>query len=66
MTEELNFNQKCTKCGERPSNHRIHRHWITPPDQYLCCKCYVEGGSIPADWHPLCMKTAKKMKDKTK
>jgi hypothetical protein len=50
-------NQKCTKCGERLAKHEIHRWWKTPPDEYLCCKCYVEGGGAPADWHPLCMKT---------
>lgn len=52
--------QKCTKCNERGANHSVHKWWETPKDQYLCCKCYVEQGNTPADWHPLCMETYSK------
>ncbi len=62
MREELAFNQKCMKCGERPASHISIKHWITPSEEHLCCKCHVEGGSLPADWHPLCMKTAEEIK----
>ena len=58
--------QQCTKCNKREANHSIHKWWETPKDEYLCCKCYVEQGSAPADWHPLCMETYSKLKVESK
>lgn len=57
-------NQKCTNCNERTANHEIHKHWETPKDIYLCCKCYVEQGGTPSDWHSICMSTYEEIKKK--
>ncbi len=29
----------------------------------LCCKCYVQAGNIPADWHIECMREAGQEKE---
>jgi hypothetical protein len=60
MKEELKFNEKY---GERPASHISIRHWATPQEEHLCCKCHVEVGSPPTDWHPLCMKTAEEIRN---
>ncbi|HDY89744.1 MAG TPA: hypothetical protein ENH82_16720 [bacterium] len=38
----------CDDCGEKLSNHSVG-------DKRLCCKCYIEEGNPPADWHRGCM-----------
>lgn len=43
----------CDVCGENPSNHMVG-------DRRLCCKCYVEEGNAPADWHRGCMEANQK------
>lgn len=43
----------CEKC-ENDSNHTIG-------DGRLCCKCYVEEGNPPADWHNGCMITYRRL-----
>jgi len=42
----------CDKCKERPAMHKISckEGW-----KHLCCKCHIEEGGIPADWHTGCM-----------
>lgn len=47
----------CDVCNERPSNHGVG-------DRRLCCKCYIEEGNAPADWHTGCMKYYKQLKGK--
>jgi len=48
-------NKKCDLCHEKNVTHHIY-----PPlpntVRALCCKCYVEEGNPPADWHPDCMR----------
>jgi hypothetical protein len=56
--------EQCTKCNKRKANHSICKYWETPEYHHLCCKCYVEEGNVPADWHPLCMETYVKLKTK--
>jgi hypothetical protein len=58
---EMNKNQTCTKCKELPANHSVHKWWMDPSDEFLCCKCYVAQGSTPADWHPICMSEYEKL-----
>lgn len=55
--------EQCGKCGKHPWTHTIFKHWEEPAEQRLCCKCYVEGGRPPADWHPLCMQTDKELQE---
>ena len=40
----------CVKCGKRASHVQL-------PERFLCCKCHVEEGNPPADWHLDCMRT---------
>ena len=37
----------CSTCGE-PAYH-------VSGTTYACCKCHVEAGNPPADWHSRCM-----------
>ena len=57
--------QKCTNCNSAEAKHSTHKWWETPQDQYLCCKCHVEQGGAPADWHPVCMETYNELKVQT-
>lgn len=41
---------ECEKCKNRMSMHR--------GDINMCCKCYVEEGGVPADWHRKCIEMA--------
>jgi len=45
---------KCA-CGVI-SSHTIYEKDIK---KRLCCKCYVQAGNPPADWHDGCMHEAK-------
>jgi len=51
----------CTKCGERPANHEVYKWWEEPEKQDLCCKCHINDGGDPADWHLDCMREHKKL-----
>ena len=46
---------KCDKCKEKFANHRFG------DGRHLCCECYVKEGNPPADWHPVCMETYRKL-----
>jgi len=45
----------CQKCLKNKASHSVG-------NRELCCECYVKEGNPPADWHPKCMETYKKMK----
>ncbi len=46
----------CDICNVRKSMHQV---WTRQTGQReFCCKCYVEDGGSPADWHPDCMHAA--------
>lgn len=45
---------RCDKCNERKAQHR---EFLAGVERNLCCRCYVEEGNPPADWHPECMTT---------
>lgn len=47
----------CVNCNKLSSNHEVYDPWGIPKDLSLCCKCYVNKGYFPFDWHPLCMYT---------
>ena len=54
--------EACTKCGEHQGMHKIFN-----PDksaENLCCKCYVESGNPPTEWHSLCMQTSQETTEK--
>ena len=38
-------------CDNHPKEKYMHR----AGEKRLCCKCYIEAGYPPADWHPKCM-----------
>lgn len=44
----------CVGCGKKTSH--------TVGGKRMCCKCYVEAGNAPADWHSECMRTYAKLK----
>jgi hypothetical protein len=46
----------CTSCRKDTARHEIYKHWETPSQQNLCCKCWIGQGKTPADWHSECMK----------
>jgi hypothetical protein len=48
---------KCTKCQINKPMHTYYDPINNPPQQFLCCECYVKAGNPPADWHPDCIKT---------
>jgi hypothetical protein len=50
MSEEM-----CDICGINKPSHTICL--FSEEDRRLCCKCYVEEGHPPADWHDGCMAT---------
>lgn len=43
----------CDECETNFASHTIR----CPGEKtkHLCCRCYVQDGNAPADWHPLCM-----------
>jgi hypothetical protein len=42
----------CSRCGVRRALHRC----LQPPTvMLLCCRCYIDDGNPPADWHPECV-----------
>jgi hypothetical protein len=47
----------CDNCGEHQAMHHGEKD--------LCCKCYVEAGNPPADWHRVCMETYNILKRKS-
>ena len=51
--------RSCQLCGSK--KNVLHQIW--PPNEekpsWYCCKCYVDGGNPPANWHPECMRTYK-------
>jgi len=53
----------CDKCGKGAAMHHISYPMERNKDQNLCCKCHVEQGESPSDWHPLCMETYHKMRE---
>jgi hypothetical protein len=50
---------KCA-CGAKAG----HEIWQRGTHRYECCRCYVQAGGSPADWHQLCMQTYAEMKAK--
>jgi hypothetical protein len=40
----------------------LHSECRGEETNYYCCKCYVEAGNAPADWHRDCMETANKIR----
>lgn len=48
---------KC-ECGKISS----HTVFEKGKRKRLCCKCYVQAGNPPADWHRGCMQEAGKIK----
>jgi len=52
----------CTRCKKRQGNHKIDRYGKATEN--LCCKCHIETGGAPANWHPECMQAYKEMKQK--
>jgi len=56
---------QCSVAGcERPVGHHI---WGTDGKRRdLCCYHHVMEGNAPADWHPVCMATYKKLKEEKK
>jgi hypothetical protein len=59
IRKEESVKQKslCCVCKTAPSMHDCG-------DRRLCCKCYVNEGNPPADWHTGCMEQHKKIKEK--
>lgn len=46
--------QICTDCKQLPAMHTIY---LNNENQHICCKCFVNKGNAPSDWHSLCMMT---------
>lgn len=44
----------CDRCKRRQITHVVDNNCF-------CCRCYVELGNPPADWHPTCMTTYEKV-----
>lgn len=42
----------CYKCAKDWASHTVTNGGRT---EYFCCKCYVEAGNPPSDWHPKCV-----------
>ena len=68
---EINLNAKTPvvkedltprKCDGAEECTGIPRHqiWLPtkPAPDYLCCRCHIRRGGIPADWHSECMAEA--------
>lgn len=53
----------CDKCRIIPAAHYISNAGVV---RHLCCRCFVEEGNPPADWHRLCMETYRRIKDSEK
>ena len=49
---------KCGSCG----NLAMHTLYKKGKRKCLCCRCYVQAGNIPADWHPKCIREADRKK----
>ena len=50
---------KC-ECGKE-SLHHVLRPLQENADTWQCCKCHVEGGGDPSDWHKECMRVYRKI-----
>jgi len=59
----------CTKCGKHQGMHRTYepganKDYDHPIIKNLCCRCYVEAGNPPADWHTECKQVAEEINSK--
>jgi hypothetical protein len=59
--DEVVMSKENCKCGKL-AMHVFYEKGIRVCQ---CCKCYVNGGNAPADWHPECMKAYMKTKTST-
>jgi pyruvate formate-lyase activating enzyme-like uncharacterized protein len=55
ITDRPWMNRGCDICL-KPSTHSVFQSGLTT---LYCCRCHVNAGFAPADWHPDCMSTYK-------
>ena len=51
----------CDKCKKEDAHHFSYS---ANGNTQLCCKCHIDEGGIPADWHAGCMKYHKVREEK--
>jgi hypothetical protein len=51
------YNNACDRCCKHKAMH------VGSED--LCCRCHVEQGGIPADWHSVCVSVYKQKTETT-
>ena len=48
----IEIEDTCERCKRVKA---MHSHYTKGITLRLCCRCHVESGGTPADWHPECM-----------